>query len=152
MPSCTEYPSKTGKILTNLSLKKVHLYQDSRPATIFWSKSLIFENVKSERVAVNFRKSRTPRASTIISNNLTSRHENMFAASIFTMSMIQHHFYAPNFEKVGDILVSACPYDVCMYVCMYSCSRYCLETSCMDSSWKNSRGIFLVFPELSPLV
>ena len=27
-------------------------------------------------------------------------------------------FYAPNFEKVGGILVSACPY-VCMYVCMY---------------------------------
>ena len=27
-------------------------------------------------------------------------------------------FYAPNFEKVGDILVSACP-----YVCVYSCSR-----------------------------
>ena len=26
-------------------------------------------------------------------------------------------FYAPNFEKVGDILVSACPY-VCMYVCV----------------------------------
>ena len=25
------------------------------------------------------------------------------------------HFYAPNFEKVGDILVSACPY-VCTYV------------------------------------
>ena len=45
--------------------------------------------------------------------------------------------YAPNFEKVGDILVSACPY-VCMYVCTYSCSRYRLETSCMDSSWKNS--------------
>ena len=41
---------------------------------------------------------------------------------------------------------------VCMYVCMYSCSRYRLETSCMDSSWKNSRCIFLVFPELSPLV
>ena len=57
------------------------------------------------------------------------------------------HFYAPNFEKVGDILVSACP-----YVCTYSCSRYRLETSCMDSSWKNSRRIFLVFPELSPLV
>ena len=56
-------------------------------------------------------------------------------------------FYAPNFEKVGDILVSACP-----YVCTYSCSRYRLETSCMDSSWKNSRRIFLVFPELSPLV
>ena len=56
-------------------------------------------------------------------------------------------FYAPNFEKVGDILVSACP-----YVCVYSCSRYRLETSCMDSSWKNSQRIFLVFPELSPLV
>ena len=68
-------------------------------------------------------------------------------------------YYAPNFEKVGDILVSACPY-VCTYVCMYvrmyvctySCSRYRLETSCMDSSWKNSRRVFLVFPELSPLV
>ena len=57
------------------------------------------------------------------------------------------YFYAPNFEKVGDIFVSACP-----YVCVYSCSRYRLETSCMDSSWKNSRHIFLVFPELSPLV
>ena len=55
--------------------------------------------------------------------------------------------YAPNFEKVGDILVSACP-----CVCMYSCSRYRLETSCMDSSWKNSRRIFPFFPELSPLV
>ena len=59
----------------------------------------------------------------------------------------EEDFYAPNFEKVGDILVSACP-----CVCMYSCSRYRLETSCMDSSWKNSRRIFLVFPELSPLV
>ena len=39
-----------------------------------------------------------------------------------------------------------------MYVCMYLCSRYRLETSCMDSSWKNSRRIYLVFPELSPLV
>ena len=31
-------------------------------------------------------------------------------------------------------------------------SRYRLETSCIDSSWKNSRSVFLVFPELSPLV
>ena len=31
-------------------------------------------------------------------------------------------------------------------------SRYRLETSCMDSSWKNSRRLFLVFPELSPLL
>ena len=28
------------------------------------------------------------------------------------------NFYAPNFETVGDILVSACPY-VCMYVFMF---------------------------------
>ena len=60
--------------------------------------------------------------------------------------------YAPNFEKVGTYwfrLVRVC---VCVCVCVYSCSRYRLETSCMDSSWKNSRRIFLVFPELSPLV
>ena len=28
--------------------------------------------------------------------------------------------YAPNFEKVGDILVSACPY-VCVCVCVCVC-------------------------------
>ena len=61
--------------------------------------------------------------------------------------------YAPNFAKVGDILVSACPcVCVCVFVCLFGASRYLLETSCMDSSWKNSRRIFLVFPELSPLV
>ena len=27
-------------------------------------------------------------------------------------------FYAPNFEKVGDILVSACPY-VCVCLCVF---------------------------------
>ena len=71
--------------------------------------------------------------------------------------MIEFH-YAPNFEKVGGgaywfrlVRMYVCMY-VRMYVCMYSCSRYRLETSCMDSSWKNSRRIFLVFPELSPLV
>ena len=69
----------------------------------------------------------------------------------FTGPMVLWSSYAPNFEKMGDILVSACPY-VCVCVCMYSCLRYRLETSCMDSSWKNSRGIFLVFPELSSLV
>ena len=42
-----------------------------------------------------------------------------------------------DFEKVGDILVSACP-CVCVFVCMYGASRYRLETSCIDSSWKNS--------------
>ena len=72
--------------------------------------------------------------------------ENGFGRTIFLAD-----FYAPNFEKVGDILVSACPY-VRTYVRTYSCSRYRLETSCMDSSWKNSRRVFLVFPELSPLV
>ena len=42
-------------------------------------------------------------------------------------------FYAPNFEKVGDILVSACPrVCVCVCVCVYGASRYRLETSCMD--------------------
>ena len=30
------------------------------------------------------------------------------------------HSYAPNFEKVGDILVSACP---CVCVCVYVCVR-----------------------------
>ena len=39
---------------------------------------------------------------------------------------------------------------VCMYVCMYGASRYRLETSCMDSSWKISRHIS--FSELSPHV
>ena len=53
----------------------------------------------------------------------------------------------PTLKKVGDILVTACP---CVSTC--GTSRYRLETSCMDSSWKNSRRIFLVFPELSPLV
>ena len=43
-----------------------------------------------------------------------------------------------DFEKVGDILVSAWP-CVCVFVCiMYGASRYRLETSCIDSSWKNS--------------
>ena len=30
--------------------------------------------------------------------------------------------------------------------------RYRLETSCMDSSWKNSRHVFFFGGELSPLV
>ena len=59
-------------------------------------------------------------------------------------------YYAPNFEKVGTYWFRLV--RVCVCVCVYSCSRYRLETSCMDSSWKNSRRIFLVFPELSPLV
>ena len=42
-------------------------------------------------------------------------------------------FFMPPTLEGGDILVSACP-----YVCMHGASRYRLETSCMDSSWKNS--------------
>ena len=55
----------------------------------------------------------------------------------------------PTLKKWGHIGFGL---SVCVCVCVYSCSRYRLETSCMDSSWKNSRRIFLVFPELSPLV
>ena len=59
-------------------------------------------------------------------------------------------YYALNFEKVGDILVLACLcvcLFVCVCVCVYGASRYRLETSCMDSSWKNSRHIFLAHAE-----
>ena len=34
--------------------------------------------------------------------------------------------YAPNFEIVGDILVSACPY-VCMYMCVCVCVCVCIH-------------------------
>ena len=67
------------------------------------------------------------------------------------MTLWKLSFYAPNFEKVGDILVSACP-CVCVCVGGGGASRCRLETSCMDSSWKNSRRVLLVFPELFPLV
>ena len=62
--------------------------------------------------------------------------------------------YAPNFEKVGDILVSACPY-VCMYVCTYvriHVRDIVLKLHVRIPHGKNSRRVFLVFPELSPLV
>ena len=51
------------------------------------------------------------------------------------------------------VCVCVCIY-VCMHacVCMYGASRYRLETSCMDSSWKNSGHVFFIFPELSPHV
>ena len=54
--------------------------------------------------------------------------------SYFVLPLHVLTIYAPNIENVGDILVSACPF-VC--VCTYGASRYRLETSCMDSSWKN---------------
>ena len=40
------------------------------------------------------------------------------AAQVTVQLICAFVFYAPNFEKVGDILVLACPY-VCMYVCTY---------------------------------
>ena len=62
----------------------------------FVKKPKIFKNVKSERAAANFQKSRTLRASTIISKNSQIFsdlwHKNMFAGSIITMNMIQHYF------------------------------------------------------------
>ena len=60
-------------------------------------------------------------------------------------------FMPPTLKKWGTYwfrLVRVC-------VCVWGGGgswRYRLETSCMDSAWKNSRRIFLVFPELSPLV
>ena len=59
-------------------------------------------------------------------------------------------FMPPTLKKWGTNWFRLVRMYVC--VCVYSCSRSRLETSCMDSSWKNSRHIFLVFPELSPLV
>ena len=58
---------------------------------------------------------------------------------------VQANFYAPNFEKVGTYWFLLVRMYVCM--CMYGGSRYGLETSRMDSKWKNSRRILLVFPE-----
>ena len=52
-----------------------------------------------------------------------------------------HHFYAPNFERTyNNYWFRLVP--VCVCVCTYGATRYRLETSCMDSSWKNSRHIF----------
>ena len=46
-------------------------------------------------------------------------HEDIILTCIFSLYLDSFMCdYAPNFEKVGDILVSACPY-VCMYVCTY---------------------------------
>ena len=65
---------------------------------------------------------------------------------ILFLILLSLSYYAPNFEKVGTYWFRL----VRMYVRMYGASRYCLETSCMDSSLKNSRRVF--FSELSPIV
>ena len=74
-----------------------------------------------------------------------------FGVRVSVMFHFMFVHYAPNFERVGDILVSACP-CVCVGGGGVGAWRYRLETSCMDSSWKNSRRVCLVFPELSLLV
>ena len=55
----------------------------------------------------------------------------------------------PTLKKWGHIGFGL---SVCVSVCVCGGSIYRLETKCMDSFWKNSRCVFLVFPELSPLV
>ena len=58
----------------------------------------------------------------------------------------------PTLKKWGTYWFRLVRMFVCLFVCVYGASKYRLKTSCMDSSWKNSRRIFFVFPELSPLV
>ena len=93
--------------------------------------------------------------------------EDGFKIVINRLKVLQGHlfpylFMPPTLKKWGTywfrlvrvcVCVSVC-LCLCVYVCVcvYGASRYRLETSCMDSSWKNSQRIFLVFPELSPLV
>ena len=66
---------------------------------------------------------------------------------------------SPTLKKWGTYSFAFVSAFLCVCVCVGGgggggggASRYHLGTSCMDSSWKNSRRIFLVFPELSPLV
>ena len=49
----------------------------------------------------------------------------------------KYMFMPPTLKKWGTYWFRL----VRMYVCTYSCWRYSLETSCMDSSWKNSQRI-----------
>ena len=58
--------------------------------------------------------------------------------SLLSVGLVRY-FNAPNFEKVGSILVSA---FVCVCVGGGGALRFRLETLCMDSSWKNSRHVF----------
>ena len=62
------------------------------------------------------------------------------------------HCYAPNFKKSGGhIGVSACP---CVCVCVWGGGHrdIVLKLHVWIPHGKNSRRIFLVFTELSPLV
>ena len=70
-----------------------HSVKNQACYNFFVKKPKSFENVKSERAAASFQKSRTPRTSAIIFQKFSDLgHKNMFAGSIITMSMIQHHF------------------------------------------------------------
>ena len=60
-------------------------------------------------------------------------------------------FYAPNFEKVGSILVSACA-SVCVSVSPFKKnSSQGFEILYMDSSSKNSLPVFFSCPNFLPL-
>ena len=62
---------------------------------------------------------KTPKAynSTAAQGNFLETLNMTLNCKLFLAAQKADTFYAPNFEKVGDILVSACPY-VCMYVCV----------------------------------
>ena len=77
--------NKLSEILTSSFLHACH--------NLFVKKPKIFENAKSESAAANFQKSRTLHTLALISKNSQILGiKNMFAGSIITMSMIQHHF------------------------------------------------------------
>ena len=73
--------------------------------------------------------------------NVTIQSFYLVATGAFVCCLVNwgstDYFIMPQLRKSGDILVLACPY-VCVCVCVYGGSRYRLETSCMDSSWKKS--------------
>ena len=60
------------------------------------------------------------------------------------------NFYAPNFEKVGDILDFGL--SVCVFECVYGASRYRLETSYMVSSWKMADAYYWFSLNYLPLL
>ena len=81
--TCTFAPlpiTNTQSMNTNLALIGQAVSSETALPHFFVKKPKIFENVKSERAAANFQKSRTPRASTIISKNSQIEDiKNMFA-------------------------------------------------------------------------
>ena len=56
-------------------------------------------------------------------------------------------FYAPNCEKVGDILV----FGLSVWVCVCACVRVCVR-ACVCSSWKIADAYFWFFLNYLPLL